>query len=57
MASKRLRCRIGVHSYVRAHPVDEVYRGPDERVCRACGKRGGTLLDLPAAGLTGGPGV
>ena len=55
MANKRLRCRIGVHSYVRAHPADERYQGPDERVCRHCGKRGGTLLDIPAAGLTGGP--
>ena len=60
MASKQLRCRMGLHSYVRAHryvrahPVDERYEGPDQQVCRLCGKRRGKSSDIPPAGLTGG---
>jgi hypothetical protein len=54
MASKQLRCRMGLHSYVRAHPADERYEGPDQQVCRLCGKRRGTSSDIPPAGLTGG---
>jgi hypothetical protein len=29
---------MGLHSYVRAHPADERYEGPDQQVCRLCGK-------------------
>ena len=35
---KPLLCRIGVHAYVQRHPEDERLRGPDEKVCRRCGK-------------------
>jgi len=50
---------MGLHSYVRdsyvrAHPADERYEGPDQQVCRLCGKRRGTSSDIPPAGLTGG---
>jgi hypothetical protein len=45
-----------MHSYVRAHPADERLQGPDERVCRRCGKRGQDLLGIPSATLGGGGG-
>ena len=41
MAGKPLRCRLGLHSYVREHPREEDFRGPGGEVCRLCGKRRG----------------
>jgi hypothetical protein len=39
MSSMQLRCRLGLHSYVRRHPDDERLQGPGQQVCRRCGKR------------------
>ncbi|MGY1830593.1 hypothetical protein ACI8AA_09220 [Geodermatophilus sp. SYSU D01180] len=35
---KPLLCRLGLHAYVQRHPDDERLRGPDQKVCRRCGK-------------------
>jgi hypothetical protein len=57
MAQKPLPCRLGVHSYVRRHSEDEQYHGPDQQVCRRCGKtRGVPFADVPPGVLGGGPG-
>ncbi|NYJ08889.1 hypothetical protein [Petropleomorpha daqingensis] len=37
--TKDVRCRLGIHSWVRRHPPDERYEGPDQKVCRRCGKQ------------------
>ncbi|MCZ2823342.1 MULTISPECIES: hypothetical protein [unclassified Modestobacter] len=48
MASKDLRCRLGLHAHVSAHPVEEQVRGPAQKVCRRCGKRAGSPTeDVP----------
>lgn len=57
MTRKRLRCRLGFHAYVTRHPVDEKPQGPDQKVCRLCGKRTGVPYgSVPAAGIEGGGG-
>ncbi len=54
MASKPLLCRPGSHSYVQQHPADERSHGPDQEVCRRCGKHMGDLGGLPPGSLSGG---
>lgn len=39
MIRKDVRCLLGVHAWVRRHPIDERYEGPDHLVCRRCGKQ------------------
>jgi hypothetical protein len=50
MAKKPVVCRLGIHSYVYAHPRDE-HEGPDqyrEQVCRRCEKgRDDHIIALP----------
>ncbi|MGY1650792.1 hypothetical protein [Geodermatophilus sp. SYSU D01119] len=41
MSRRPLRCRFGMHSYVRRHPDGERPSGPDDEVCRHCGKQTG----------------
>ncbi|PRY41148.1 hypothetical protein LY71_11929 [Geodermatophilus tzadiensis] len=36
---KPLLCRLGAHAWVQRHPEDERLRGPDQQVCRRCGRR------------------
>jgi hypothetical protein len=45
-AVSRLRCRVGLHAWVRRHPPGERYEGPDHLVCRRCGKPKGPW-DVP----------
>ena len=48
MTAKPLRCVFGLHSYVAAHPTDERRRpGPDDKVCRRCGKQQKDLFGIP----------
>jgi hypothetical protein len=54
MATKPLRCRFGMHSYVHEHPADERLQGPDDKVCRLCGKHSSGLGGIPPAALGGG---
>ena len=54
MVSKPLLCRLGLHSYVQQHPADERSHGPDQKVCRRCGKQMGDLGGLPPGALSGG---
>ena len=57
MTKKRWRCRLGFHSYVARHPEDERPQGPDQKVCRLCGKQTGVPYgNLPAAGIGDGGG-
>ncbi|HYO37348.1 MAG TPA: hypothetical protein VER97_14830 [Geodermatophilus sp.] len=35
---KPLACRVGLHAYVQRHSEDERLRGPDDEVCRRCGR-------------------
>ncbi|SNS11660.1 hypothetical protein SAMN04488107_1445 [Geodermatophilus saharensis] len=55
---RSLRCLLGIHDWVRRHPPDERYEGPDRRVCRRCGRQTGPW-DVPpgAVGVPGGGGV
>jgi hypothetical protein len=48
-----MRCRLGLHAWVRRHPPNERYKGPDNQVCRLCGKQRGDQ-DLPPIVFTGG---
>lgn len=51
-----LRCRLGLHSWVRRHPPGERYEGPERLVCRRCGRQTGPP-DIPPGffhGLGGG---
>ena len=57
MAGKRLRCRLGFHSYVTRHPESERLQEPDAKVCRLCGKRSDlSFRNLPGAMGGGGAG-
>ncbi|MGR7025486.1 hypothetical protein [Geodermatophilus sp. URMC 62] len=51
MARKPFTCRLGLHAWVEAHPVEERPQGPERaRVCRRCGRRrGGDIGGLPPA--------
>jgi len=39
MSGKPVRCRLGWHNYVKQPPADERSHGPNDQVCRLCGKR------------------
>ncbi|MCZ2860153.1 hypothetical protein [Blastococcus sp. VKM Ac-2987] len=52
MTGKPLRCHLGLHSWLSRHPADERYDGPDQKVCRRCGKERG----LPFGVVPPGPG-
>jgi hypothetical protein len=54
VTSKPVRCRLGLHAYVRRHPVDERSEGPDHQVCQMCGKQRGPAPDVPPGFLGGG---
>jgi len=56
MATKPLRCRLGMHAYVRARPTAERPPGPDNKVCRLCGKHLGDMFGIPPAAIGGGGG-
>ncbi|MGY1814345.1 hypothetical protein [Blastococcus sp. SYSU D00820] len=49
MTGKPVRCWLGFHSYVQRRPDDERPRGPDQKVCRLCGKQ----RDVPFGNLPG----
>lgn len=56
MTGKPLRCRLGLHANVQQRPDDEQLHGPDQKVCRLCGKRSGTPFGaVPPGGVGGGP--
>ena len=49
---------MGFHSYVTRHPEDEKPQGPDDKVCRLCGKQTGVPYgNLPAGGIPTGGGL
>jgi hypothetical protein len=52
--AKPLRCRLGLHSYVRERHKDELPHGPNRQVCRFCGKRKNYGEGLPPGAFTGG---
>jgi hypothetical protein len=54
MAAKPLRCRLGMHAFVSEHPTDERFHGPDNKVCRLCGKHPTDVGGIPPAALGGG---
>jgi len=58
MATKPLRCRLGVHAYVSEHPADERLQGPGNKVCRLCGRHPTDVGGIPPAAIggVGGPG-
>ena len=43
-----------MHAYVNEHPTDERFHGPDNKVCRLCGKQPTDLGGVPPAALGGG---
>ena len=58
---KPLRCRLGMHAYVKEHPAerrshDVIHAGfrvsPDREICRLCGKRRSAEF-LPPGALGG----
>jgi len=52
VTGKPPRCHPGLHSWVPRHPADERYNGPDQKVCRRCGKeRGVPFGDVPSGPL------
>lgn len=58
MTKKRMRCRLGIHSYVTRHPEGEKTQGPDDKVCRLCGKHSGVPYgNVPAGGFPTGGGL
>ncbi|MGY1753366.1 hypothetical protein [Blastococcus sp. SYSU D01042] len=51
-----VRCLLGLHSWVRRHPPDERYEGPDHLVCRRCGKQDDPVTIPPGFFFGGGTG-
>jgi hypothetical protein len=56
MADKPLVCRLGFHSYVQRHPVDERSHGPDQKACRRCRKQITDVGGVPGIFFSGGGG-
>ncbi|MGY1731609.1 hypothetical protein ACI798_08805 [Geodermatophilus sp. SYSU D01045] len=54
---KPLTCLVGLHDWTRRHPPDERYEGPDQQVCRRCGRMRGPWDVPPAAFGPPGGGV
>ena len=53
MGAKALRCRVGLHAWVRGHPPDERLQRRADWVCVRCGKTRSGSETIPL-GLLGG---
>jgi hypothetical protein len=57
MATRSVRCRLGLHAWVQRRAPEERVEGPDHQVCRVCGKereRNGPLHSVPPGFFSGG---
>ncbi|MGY1726049.1 hypothetical protein ACI79J_03665 [Geodermatophilus sp. SYSU D01062] len=43
-----------MHAYVQRHPDDERLRGPDQKVCRRCGRRRDVVNTIIPGGFSPG---